>query len=137
MNHVTRQTVDSSFDSRYEFISGGDRSDEVSKFIDADFEEEGRPASHHFHKIEKISRSLSQGLGVYIKGKECQRVLGYVTYTYNTILRPPNLEVDHLHVGKQFRQGIAKLMLKYIHLKLLHNVSILLAVQQVSRFLYF
>ena len=125
MNHVTRQTVDSSFDCRYEFISGGDRSDEVSKFLADDFEDEGRPAHHNFHKKDKISRSLSQGLGVYIKGKECQRVLGYVTYTYNTILRPPNLELDHLHVGKQFRRrGIAKLMLKYIHLKLLHNVSI-------------
>ena len=125
MNHATRQTVDSSFDSRYEFISGGDRYDEVSKFLAVDFEDEGRPAHHNFHKKDKIIRSFSQGFGVYIKGKECQRVLGYVTYTYNTILRPPNLELDHLHVGKQFRRrGIAKLMLKYIHLKLLHNVSI-------------
>ena len=125
MNHLIRQTVDSSFDCRYEFISGGDRSDDVSKFLAGDFQEDGRPANHNFHKKDKISRSLSQGLGVYIKGKECQRVLGYVTYTYNTILRPPNLELDHLYVGKKFRrQGIAKRMLKYIHLKLLHNVSI-------------
>ena len=125
MNHATRQTVDSSFDSRYEFISGGDRFDEVSKFLSDDFEDEGRPAHHNFHKKDKIIRSFSQGLGVYIKGKECQRILGYVTYTYNTILRPPNLELDHIHVGKQFRRrGMAKLMLKYIHLKLLRNVSI-------------
>ena len=97
MNHATSQTVNSSFDCRYEFISGGDRHDEVSKFLADDFEDEGRPENHNFHKKEKISRSLSQGSGVYIKGKECQRVLGYVTYTYNTILRPPNLELDHLH----------------------------------------